>query len=171
MQSSESQIKYNDFAPNMNTDDSAPKSTYPKGPINHKFEFLDVSQLKQNRKKDGTNKYHARVPALNQTDYFLTRQELGSGLQQKVSTTKNQKQVPGTAFHSNAGDGEDDPAFLVFDKTADNGAGIQIHKSQKSSKAKVAPVVTNQNVESKQMNEQENPPETSHEASQDVAFN
>ena len=117
---------YVDFTPNMT-------GRQPFGNVQPNFEYIDVADYKAkfNIKNKGVKNYVTRVPALNQTDYFGDRQPNDGGFlaNQKNKYNKKRKEMPGTAALTQI---EDDPNFLIFEQTSDNGQGMKIHKSKQS---------------------------------------
>ena len=80
------------------------------------------------------SKYHSRVPILNQTEYFLHRQETGviGPTADDKSAPLHQKPLPATSHRTEMQVSPDveDQGFLVFEQTSDNGQGMRVHQSK-----------------------------------------
>ena len=71
---------YPDFSHPMMNNMSKPEP-FPINPMmpENNSDYFDIAEFKQKiskkRKKDGPNKNQSRVPTLNQTEYFQSRQQ------------------------------------------------------------------------------------------------
>ena len=98
-------------------------------------DYYDIAEIKAKHskrrggKRDAGKQNYSRVPALNQTEYFLTKQDPashGSHVQNKPLSTRNHKHIPVSAAESHQ-PMMSEPDFLVFDRTSDNANGAIFH--------------------------------------------
>ena len=138
MNTDSSQMLYPDFTHNAGHMNSM--QPFPIGNIENNSDYYDIAEIKQklNKKrknKDGQKKHHSRVPTLNQTEYFTSRQEqAGHKNHHKSHSTRNPRKGGAAAHHHqtstvNSYGVEDHGNYMVFDQSqmSDNN-GMQFHK-------------------------------------------